>query len=68
MTKVQVKKNTVPGTIKHDQHLVVVPIDMLAAAIDSSSKYVSTAPSCFAVVFPWLLCSALRLVFGIGSA
>ena len=60
MTKVQVKKNTVPGTIKHDQHLVVVPIDMLAAAIDSSSKYLSTAPSCFAVVFPLvaLFCSA----------
>ena len=35
----QVKKKTISGTLKHGQHLVVVLHDMLAAAIDSSSKY-----------------------------
>ena len=39
MTMCHVKKNTVPSTLKHGQHLVVVPNNMLAAAIDSSSKY-----------------------------
>ena len=38
MTAVLSQKKTFPGKIKHCQHLVVVLIDMLAAA-DSSSKH-----------------------------
>ena len=56
MTTVPSQEETVPDTIKHSQHLVVVPIDMLAAAIDSSSKAFQTEKSaellrCFQNVF-----------------
>ena len=35
----QVKRENVSGTIKHGQHLIVVPNAMLAVAVNSSSKH-----------------------------
>ena len=39
MTNVPRQKGDVPGTIKHGQHLIAVPDNMLAVTVDSSSKH-----------------------------